>query len=200
MSYEVELNYRLKGDAYKIVLTTPSLDALLQVAREPGIAKKERENLVAALVDSKTVSMIRRYKNGKQEDGPAEEAGEMAFYKGTMFQEVHYRDGLMNDSFSGGPAVRNFDLYVGYLTRVEYRRNDVLHDGAHGAPAVQGFDASDNLVFAESYSEGQLVKTLSKNELMAYRLRMKPGLPGNDDVQEKLDNAFGKGAVQVRRL
>lgn len=144
------------GDASNYVaLGVKDAEAFKQERARQEAAGKSGDDLVNALLEAtpENIAAVKRYKNGKLNDGPNGEPAMITNMSGTGYgyKVEHYKGGLLNDPEDGSPAMTICARGPGSENNAavaKHYKDNKAHDGARGEPSYQVFNDKGKLVSA----------------------------------------------------
>lgn len=132
---------------------------------EPAVKEFDIYYRGADRPDADVVDQIKRYIDGKLNDGPNGEPAIETFYIGSHNIE-RYKNDKRNDGANEAPALERYD-YKGQVTDIEHWTDGAHNDSPSGKPAVQKFSHYGALEYIESWKDGTLVKRTTGAEMIA---------------------------------
>ncbi len=159
MAYELKINC----GAYNIIIEGKDRDVFNQVKEVPEV--EDKEILATALLEflppEGLLSVSRKTADGNFCDGPDGEPGYQKFNPAKavaqselvggemkesnqlfVVEERHYKEGKLNDTPGGTPAVQQFSVSTGQLILKKHYQDGLLNNKPDGEAAHQEFDDS----------------------------------------------------------
>lgn len=144
MSYK----FQIKSDdapEFRIELEVKSDEKLLLLVKDAAMKEKKGEDLLRALIE------------GARED---------------ILSVKRFKDGRLNDSPTGEPAVQLFKSNGQLYWEGRYQKGN-LNDGPNGEPAVSYYRAGGGYYAVSSFQDGKMVRKFTEDEISEYGMSKK---------------------------
>lgn len=170
MTQAVEIPYQAEDGSYVVTVTAKDIDFFAKAAANPRIAEKTGERLVDALMleSKQDILRIERRKEGRLNDSPEGMPAISVFKDGDRKYVSHYH--YRDDRLDDG--LNGAPAIVEYRAeglRVKRYNNGLLNDYSRDKPAISVFDANNVLQYVAHFKDGTLLSQKFADDLAAER-------------------------------
>ncbi len=163
-----EVTYGYAPNNYQVFLTAKNLAVFKEASENADVRGKKGEEFVNAVVKLGGVLRIERYRDGRLNDTQRGEPAVQVFNdKGALIGVMRYKDDRLHDGENGAPAFQASDD-KGTVRRTAHYKNGQRNDSVNGEAALLLFDVRGKLAWAAQYRDDILSKTLTEQEVGQY--------------------------------